>query len=409
MDPNELRRQMAAKAEEARALYETAKTENRAVTTEEETRYRALIDEAKALKAEADRLEELEGYTGPSLPQPQQRNGQNANGRGTGEGYTATPDTAQGIFCRYIRTGDEGARREINPAVIAEYRASNDTTINITTAADGGDLVPVGHFQGIIERARPLALYNRLGLRQIPGVGTSVNVPIDNEADDGAFVETGESVEFDRDAPAVDQVTMTLVKYTKRLDLTYEILQDEDSRLMPFLDGFVASGFAATMNSLMFTEALADGTAALTLDANTGIGVTEVPELLYTLSAEYARGNSVAWTMTRATEGHLRGKVGDSFQFAVTPAGSGSGTSVDSTLFGIPAHSDGNMGAIEASGKSLLIANWNYMAMRLDPAMTFLRDPFTRASFGEIRLNYYFRTDFEILQPAAFQYASHPT
>jgi HK97 family phage major capsid protein len=67
------------------------------------------------------------------------------------------------------------------------------------------------------------------------------------------------------------------------------------------------------------------------------------------------------------------------------------------------------MGGLQASGKSLLIGNFNYMGMRLDPTMTFLRDPYSRASYGEVRLHYYFRTDFEVLQAAAFQYATHPT
>ena len=67
------------------------------------------------------------------------------------------------------------------------------------------------------------------------------------------------------------------------------------------------------------------------------------------------------------------------------------------------------MGSITASAKSLLVGNWSYMGMRLDPAMTFLYDPYSRASYGETILHYYFRCDFEVLQAAAFQYATHPT
>lgn len=322
-----------------------------------------------------------------------------------------TPDTAQGIYCRFIRTGDLGAQSELNAAVQAEYRASNDTTLNITTAADGGDLVPTGHYRGIIERARPMDLTSQLGLRDIPGQGTTVNVPIDNEADSGEFVSTAESTAFDRDAPAVSKVAMTLVKYTKKVDLTYELLQDEDSRLLAFLESYVAKGYAATLNKLMITEALADGTAGLTLDAAAAIGAAEVPELLYKLSAEYAMGSSVAWLMRRATEGYLRGLFGTSmFSFGnQTGPATGNGTGVQSTLWGLPNYSNDNVGALAASGKSLLIANWDYMGKRIDPSMTVLRDPYTRSSYGEVILNYYFRADFEVLQAAAFQYATHPS
>ena len=62
-----------------------------------------------------------------------------------------------------------------------------------------------------------------------------MNVPVDDEADSGEFVATNESTIFDRDAPAVNQKAMTLVMYTKKVDLTYQLLQGEDSGLMSFL------------------------------------------------------------------------------------------------------------------------------------------------------------------------------
>jgi len=172
----------------------------------------------------------------------------------------------------------------------------------------------------------------------------------------------------------------------------------------------VAAGYAATLNNLMVTEALSGGTAGLTLDSATAIGAGEVPELIYKLSAEYARGN-VAMLMRRATEGYLRGIFGSS-QFAFgSQAGpaTGNGLNLQSTLWGVPVYSDGNMGALAASGKSLIIGNWGYMGKRVEPTMTFLRDPYSRATYGEVILHYYFRADFEVLQAGAFQYATHPT
>jgi HK97 family phage major capsid protein len=397
MDIIELRRLRAERVQAARAL------SNGEISDEVRTQFDALMAEVAQLDADIARAEQLQEAEARSVHQ--QASAAPAQHR------RRTADTAEAIYCRFLRSGDVGAQRELNDAVAAEYRASNNTDMNITTAADGGDLVPATHYQGIIERARPMALYNRLGLRQIPGVGTTVYVPIDNEADSGAFVSTNESAAFDRDAPAVSKITMTLVKYTKKVDLTYELLQDEDARLLDFLSGYVAAGFAATMNALMVAEALADGTAGLTLDAAAAIGMAEVPELLYKLSAEYARGASVAWLMKRATEGYLRGLASSSVFSFGQPQGpaTGNGTDVANTLWGLPQYSDDNMGALAASGKSLLIGNWNYMAMRLDPTMTLLRDPYTRSSYGEVILNYDFRADFEVLQAGAFQFATHPT
>lgn len=393
MDINELRRARATWVAEMEQIHTGA--EGRDLNEAEQATYANLKEKVDSAKRQLARAEELDGLNADTrsapgtLPQAPAHHGR------------PTADNAEAIFLRYVRTKDAGAQREL--------RASNDTTMNITTAADGGDLVPVGHYQGIIARLRPLALYNQLGVRMIPGQGTTVNVPIDNEADSGAFVSTDESGAFDRDAPALTKVAMTLVKYTKKIDLTYELMQDEDSRLMEFLNLYVAQGMAATMNALMVAEALADGTAGLTLDAAAAIGASEIPELLYKLSAQYAAGGNVAWLMRRATEGYIRGLASSNqWLFAPTPGGTGNGTA-PGTLWGVPQYSDENVGALAASGKSLLIGNWSYMGMRLDPSITFLLDPYSRASYGETILHYYFRCDFEVLQAAAFQYATHPT
>lgn len=396
MDINEIRRQRAAALFEMRGISDGAA--GRDLSDEERTKYDALREQIQTADAQLQRAQELEQFgvdlrakpgTQPQAPAYHKR---------------VTPDTDEGIFCRYVRTTDQGALRELR-----ESRASNDTTMNITTAADGGDLVPTGHFTQIIEQLRPQALYNLLGVRMIPGQGTTVNVPIDNEGDSGVFVSTAESNAFDRDAPAMSKIAMTLVKYTKKVDLTYELMQDEDSNLMAFLSRYVADGMAATLNSLLITEVLADGTAALTLDSATAIGAAEIPELLYKLPAQYARGPNVSWLMERATEGYLRGLASSSvFTFAPQPGGAPS-LGGQGSLFGLPVYTDDNMGSLAASGKSLLVGNWAYMGMRLDPAMTFLLDPFSRASYGETILHYYFRADFEVLQAGAFRYATHPT
>ena len=401
----ELKEELGKLYDQARAIVEKADTEKRATTDEENTQYDELVTRMDALRADIERREKLEGY---ELVKKEQSGGQ----RGSQYHPTkTTKDDANSLFLRYVRqragVNDVGLQAEYSQAAFEE-RASNDTTMNITTAADGGDLVPVGHYQGIIEQARPVALYNRLGLMNIPGVGTTVNVPIDNEADSGIFVSTSESAEDDRDAPAVSKVAMTLVKYTKRVDLTTEVMQDEDSRLMAFLNNYIAAGFAATMNSLVVTEALT-GTAGLTLDATAAIGAAEVPELLYKLSAEYAESPNVHWLMNRTTEGYLRG-LRDTSLWTFAPNNvAGSGRGVDSLLWGIPAHSTSYMTAYGAGVKSLVVGDFGKMGYRLDPNMTFLRDPYSRASYGEVLLHYYFRADVELFQAGAIQYATHPT
>ena len=288
-------------------------------------------------------------------------------------------------------------------------KASNDTDMNIGTAADGGNAVPTGHYNGIITKMDEIALYQRLGVEVIPGVGTTVNVPIDNEAD-GEFVSTAETTAFDRDAPAIGTVAMTLVKYTKRIEMSYELMQDETSQLMAYVNRRVGYGLAKTHNQLLVTEVLANGTAGLTFDATAAIGAAEVPELMYKLKGEYA--DNAVWLADRTTEGYLRGLTGDSFQFVPTPMGSVAGSQATGSsreLFGRPIYNTAKMPDIGAGNKSLVFGNFGFVGMRLAPDMTVLRDPYSKAQNGQVVFHYYFRTVYKVLIAEALQYATHPT
>lgn len=318
-----------------------------------------------------------------------------------------TADTPEAIFLRHIRSGDLGA--------LAELRASNDTGMNITTAGDGGNLVPTGHYNGIIARRDEVMMRDRLGVMMIPGTGTTVNVPTDAEAD-GEFVATGEMGDdnstnaFDRDAPAIGTVAMTLAKYTKKIEITDELLYDEDSRLMAFLENWLGRGMGRTHNSLLLTELRANGTAGLTLDAAAAIGIAEIPELVGKLMPEYQ--DNARWIMHPTTWAYLQGlNSANTFAFAPWPAsqtqGGANGAAGGPGLWGFPLHLSSYATAFAASAKSLIFGNFEFVGNRESPGITFLRDPYTVD--GKVILKYHFRTVYKVLQAEAIQYATHPS
>jgi HK97 family phage major capsid protein len=390
MNPRELRQQLADLVQAMESLNSTAETEERDLTADEQTQYDQALEEAQTLRRRIARIEatgDLAGEVrGTQATRVAGAPSVNRIGRG---------DTAERAFAHWLRTGDDGGLREL--------RASNDTDMNIGTSADGGYAVPTGHYQGIIARRDEGMLATQLGVMDIPGTGTTVNVPVDAEAD-GEFVSTNEAAAYDRDAPALGQVQMTLVKYTKKVELSVELLEDEDSRLLDFLNNFVGRGLAKTHNSLLLTAALAGGTAALTLDAAAAVGATELPELVYTLAGEYAEGS--AWVMKRASEGAIRGLSGDVFLYAPTPGGSDRGRP---EIWGYPVYNSEYMPAIGAGNKSLIFGNWGFVGKREAPTMTVLRDPYTLAATGQIRFVYMFRAVYKVLQAEAIVYATHPT
>jgi HK97 family phage major capsid protein len=380
----------------------------RELTVDERAEWDRLDGEYKTLSGQIERAQLLESRRASQTQSMGQVVG--AQGGGGAEqrqapGQLRIPrgDDETRAMAHYIRTNDAGA--------LGEARASNNTGMNYGTAADGGNAVPTGHFQQIIARRDEQMLAKKLRVRQIAGVGTTVNVPIDDEAD-GEFVTKGEMGDdnstnvFDRDAPAIGTVAMTLVKKTKKIEITDELLADEDSNLLRFIEEFIGRGVAKTHNDMLVTEALANGTAALTLDSATTIGAGEVPELWYLLPDYYATDEpSVGWVMRRSTEGIVRGLAGTTnFYYAPTPGGE---VGMRPMLWGAPLYNTGKMAASAASAKSLLLGNFYFMGLREAPSMSFLRDPYTVD--GKVILKYYFRCVYKVLQASAIIYATHPS
>jgi HK97 family phage major capsid protein len=392
----ELLRQRASVLDVAEAMVATAVGDNRGLTDEEQRQVEGYKAQAAKLEQQAKLVEEIGSMRSTATAGPVQAPMLNTK--------TKPGDDETKAMAYYLRTADASA--------IREQRASNNTGMNYTTAADGGNAVPTGHYGQIIARRDELMLADRLGVRRIAGVGTTVNVPLDAEAD-GEFVTKAEQADdnstgnFDRDAPALGTAAMTLVKYTKKIELTDELLQDEDSNLLAFVEQFVGRGMAKTHNDLLVTEALAGGTAALTFDSASTIGAGEIPELWYLLPDYYATDEaSVGWIMRRATEGVIRGLVGTTnFYYAPTPGGTT--TMGRPMLWGAPLYNSGKVAAVAASAKSVILGNFFYMGLREAPTLTVLRDPYTVD--GKVILKYYFRAVYKTLQAAAIIYGTHPT
>jgi len=386
MAVRELMQKRAELLEEARGLYDAAEAEDRAMSGEEEERFAECMAEADGLQARIERGQALEQQA-----QVQVARAPEVLRIGLG-------DSEERAFAHWIKTGDDGGIREL--------RASNDTTLNITTDADGGYAVPTGHYNGIVARRDESMLSRVLGVRPIPGKGTTVNIPVDAE-DDGEFVTTGESSAYDRDAPAIGQVQSTLVKYTKKVDLTVELLEDEDSRLMEFLNDFIGRGMAKTHNSLLLTEVGTNGTSLKTFASGTEIAVDELEPIVYAEGLEnyLDDGGSVGWVMRRSVHGEII-LLDDASTRRYANNQMGDERRPD--LLGFPVYYSAKSGATALSAKSVYFGNWNYVGYREAPGVTVIRDPYTRGGYGEVLLYYMFRCDYSVLQAEAIGYGEHP-
>jgi len=316
---------------------------------------------------------------------------------------TGLGDNETKALAHWYKTGDTGA---VSHMLAENGRGieikSNATDLNITTAADGGNAVPTGHYQGIIARRNEEMLTSRLGIMPIPGTGTTVNVPVD-AGTANAFVSTAETVGYDLDGPALGQVVMTLVKYTKLVKLSEELLQDEDSQLMNFLNDYVGRALAVTHNTLLLTEA-ANGTKFADF-ANTSIAAGKMEAIVGNDTLDpYLAGGRVAWVMRNSTQWAVNSILGSARIYnglENVPAREGG------DLLGYPVYRSAAAAAIGTGNKSVFFGNWSYMGYREAPSMTVLRDPYTLAANGQIQLVYMFRAVYKVLQAGAIGYGLH--
>src|SRR5574341_5683 len=388
MSMREMMARRAALIGEARALVDKAEAEGRNLNDVEETQYRAWMEEIDTLAAKIERSDQLSRMEA-SLTQ--RMGGLRGDPSGNDSEAQRKRDEIHAT-AQFIRTGDIGPLLDI-------HATSNDTDMNITTAADGGVTVPTGHYRGIIAKRNEGALFGPLGVLPIPGIGTTVNVPIETGVAN-EFVRTDETTtDNDRDAPVLDKAAMTLVDFTKDIELTYDLLADEDSNLIAFLNDYVGRALAKTHNSALVTETLANGTS-VTLGDDVTATAGDPETLIYTLAGEYA--DNAVWVLKRITEGLYRKLTGNLFLYQVTPAGA------VRSLGGYPIYNSEYVPAIGAGNKSLIFGNFNYVGMR-EGTLTFLRNPYLLAKKRRVVLHYFTRIVYKVLNADAILYGKNPT
>jgi HK97 family phage major capsid protein len=409
----ELRQERAELIKKLGELVGKAETENRAFSDDEQTQYDEILAQADELEKRAQRLEQVEGLSGGLQGILGQRQAP-AHNRGE------LGDNENHALAAFVRRGDMGGVTELRTVEdgtmglqlsipsryqMAEQRV-NDTIINITTAADGGDLVPTGFVNKVAARLGEVRLAERLGVQRIPGSGTTVNHPYEN-ADPVAFTDTAEQDDahaqtYTRDAPVFGLKAFTLAKETKKLELTEEELQDEDANLMGFIADWIGRAMGITHNAKLFTEVAANGSTLKTWASATAIADGEPEDVIYgdTIGYYLDDGGSIAWAMRPSTYGNIKSISGNARKYGDFSEGR-------RTLLEYPVFYSNQVAATAASAKDLYFGNWYNVGMREAPALTLLRDPYTVD--GIVILKYSFRLVYGVLVAGAVGYGVHPS
>lgn len=440
----DLRQRHASAIQRAEALVMAAEGADRPFTDEETAEYDQLINEATQLAGRIENMETVArlgrnvappphqhghvpqyggimpqqyggqpaAHIGGQLAQPYGQINQQFNGGVPAHLRIGRGDSFEQAFQWWARTGDLGALDPDGYSMIEGIgegytirAASNDTDMNIGTAADGGNTVPTGFYNRIVARRDEMDLATKLPLLEVPtsGGGNTFDIPVDNEAD-GEFVATTEANTFDRDAPALDKKTATLVLYSKYTDVSYQLLRSTPTDLMAFLVNWVGRGWAKTRNNLLLTEVAANGTSFKSFASATALAFGEPEDIVGNddLGDYLDDDAAIAWVMRSSTHWDIKSIVGNDRQYAVHSGG-------PKELLGYPVEYSQKAAAVAASAKSLYFGNWQYVAKADGNALTFLRDPYTVAVTGQVRLLWFFEIDFVVTQAEAIGYGEHPS
>ena len=289
------------------------------------------------------------------------------------------------------------------------YMLSGDTVpikaLEVGTDSEGGYLAPRDFLARIIEKRDERAISARVGVQVIDTMLKSVDVPV--ESSNSSFSFIAEEATISESAPAFGNVSIDLHKASYMVKVSWELMQDQAANLEGFLSNGAGRGWAKHENQYILSGtgtnqpqgALVGGTAGLTLDSATTIAAAEVPELLYKMGQDY-RDNAV-WTAEKETIGLLRGLSGNPFYFA--PASDGSFTE---KLWNLPIIESAYMGSVAASGKSLMVADWDLYGLVRRGGLAVRRLDELYAATGQIGFIYWIRWGGAVLQAEAFQYAT---
>jgi HK97 family phage major capsid protein len=321
-------------------------------------------------------------------------------------------DSQTKAFAAWLKTGDVGAVKSLitdeqGGREVVSIKASNATDMNVGTAADGGNTVTDDMYGQIIRKRDESSLIGRLPITQFTSSGTVLDVPLDNEAD-SEFVSTNEASQFDNDAPAIGQLVLTKAKYTKRTLVSYELLQDTSADVMSFVTDRVGIGYGKTLNDLIITEVETNGTEFKVFASTTAIASGELEAVaLNNTNAFYVENPAqAAWVMSPATYGNIA-LLEDTANRRYYP--NEAGTASPRELFGSPVIFSNKCEAEGSGNKPVLFGDWSQVALLLDPTLQFMRDPYTRADYGQVRLIWYFRADAGTLQADGIGYGRNIT
>lgn len=299
-------------------------------------------------------------------------------------------------FGYWLRTGDMGAVK----AALQEG-----------TASEGGVIVPDDFFATVVEKRNAASWLRGSGVTVIQTSRDVVNIPYQSSTD-ALFVVAAEEAAYNQTEPTLDQVAVTVHKWTNLIKVSEELLTDQAANLEAFLSSKIAEKMAMTEG---YYAVLGTGSSqhAGVIGANDSDAITiydfasaaqiepsEIMAIPYQLNSFYR--SRATWAMVGETEAYLRGlETSNHFAFSAGPEAGGTGWALNQ-LLGRPLVNQDGMASIAASAKVILFGDWSYFTLVENGSLTIARNPYLYQANGQVGIFSKFRQGGAATQLEAF-------
>lgn len=355
--------------EQAKALLDTAETEGRDLTAEEQGQYDAMSADLTSLRQRIDTIETTERAN---------RDAEESL-RKLGIGTTAGQPDAAGDLSEQFRALARGERRTVDVDPGAFGKALDARALSKGTATAGGNTVPVTFYDRLVEH-----LVESSGLLQLgPTVlnttsGENVDVPVATSYGAAALVTEGGTIAGTD--PAFAKRTLGAYKYGQLVLVSTELVTDSAFNLADFIARVAGRNVGLALGAHLIAGTGSSQPTGVVTSASTGktgaTGVVGVPsaddliDLMFSVIAPYRNSPSAGWLVKDGTLGAIRKLKDGAGRYLFEPAAT---FGQPDTLLGKPVQTDPSVAATGLGAKSVVFGDFSAYFVRYAGGVRFER------------------------------------
>ena len=354
--------------EQAKALLDTAETEGRDLSAEEQVSYEKMTGDLASLRSRIDRMTE-----------------QAANERDIAESMRSLGLDSDAGNAPDVDLSDQFrqlAKRQINEISVSARdfgRAVSARALSKGSATAGGNTVPVTFYDRLVEHMVDSSGLMQLGPTVINTTsGETITVPVTTSY--GAAALAAEATQLGGTDPAFAQRSLGAYKYGQLVLVSRELIDDSAFNLQDFIARVSGRNIGLALGAHLITGTGTGQPTGVVTSATTGVtggtGVVGVPtadnliDLMFSVISPYRNSPSAGWLVKDSTLGAIRKIKDGAGRYLFEPAAT---FGQPDTLLGKPIQTDPTIAATGLGTKSVVFGDFSAYFVRMAGGVRFER------------------------------------